>query len=42
MANHKRQPPASRGGNGVPDQPDVAVTDVAEAPVGEGGRKGDG
>ncbi len=41
MANHKRQPPASRGGNGVPDQPDVAVTDVAEAPVGEGGRKGD-
>ena len=41
MANHKRQPPASRGGNGVPDQPDVAVTDVAEAPPGEGGRKGD-
>ena len=41
MANHKRQPPASRGGNGVPDQPDVAVTDVAEAPTGEGGRKGD-
>ena len=41
MANHKRQPPASRGGNGVPDPPDSVATEVAEAPVGEGGRKGD-
>jgi len=40
MANHKRQPPVSRGGNGVPDPPDSA-TEVAEAPPGEGGRKGD-
>jgi transcription termination factor Rho len=41
MANHKRQPPASRGGNGVPEPPDSVATEVAEPPVGEGGRKGD-
>ena len=41
MANHKRQPPASRGGNGVPDPPDSVATDVAEAPPADGVRKGD-
>jgi len=41
MANHKRQPPASRGGNGVPDPPDSAATEVAETPASEGVRKGD-
>ena len=41
MANHKRQPPASRGGKASPIHPTSAVTEVAEAPPGEGGRKGD-
>ncbi len=39
MANHKRQPPASRGGNGVPDVPEPPET--VEAAGGEGPKKAD-